>query len=57
MLQLYALVERGDPEAIDVYLSCEEAHRALDDCLRDEPEWHGLLRIEQIELRTSVSSN
>ena len=30
-MRLYALVEAGDPEAIDVYLCEEDAQRALDD--------------------------
>jgi len=37
-LYLYALVEAGDPEAIDVYLCEQDAQQALEDCLRDEPE-------------------
>jgi hypothetical protein len=28
-MRLYALVQAGDPEAIDVYLAEEDAHRAL----------------------------
>jgi hypothetical protein len=47
-VRLYALVEAGDPEAIDVYL-CEDAQRALEDCLRDEPEWRGFLRVETVD--------
>jgi hypothetical protein len=31
-------IEAGDPEAIGVYLSEQDAQRALEDCLRDEPE-------------------
>jgi hypothetical protein len=38
-MRLYALVETGDPEAIDVYLCEQDAQRALQDCLKDEPEW------------------
>jgi hypothetical protein len=49
-MRLYALVEAGDPEAIDVYLCEQDAQRALEDCLRDEPEWRGVLSIERIEL-------
>lgn len=49
-MRLYALVQSGDPEAIDVYLAEEDAQRALEDCLRDEPEWRGLLRVEAVEL-------
>jgi hypothetical protein len=56
-MRLYALVQAGDPEAIDVYVSEEEARRALDDCLSDEPEWRGLLRVEPVEFETSLSSN
>ncbi len=55
-MRLYALVEAGDPEAIDVFLSNEEAQRALEDCLRDEPEWRDLLRVEEIDLEYSRSS-
>jgi hypothetical protein len=46
----WALVQVDDPETIDVYLTREEAEAALADCLRDEPEWRDLLRIEEIEL-------
>jgi hypothetical protein len=54
-MRLYALVEAGDPEAIDVYLSEEDAQRALDDCLCDEPQWRGLLTVQQIELDPSAA--
>ena len=57
-MRLYALVEAGDPEAIDVFLTSDEAQRALEDCLRDEPDWHGLLRVEEIDLASaSLSAN
>jgi hypothetical protein len=49
-MRLYTLVEAGDPEAIDVYLAEEDAQRALEDCLRDEPQWDGLLHVEAVEL-------
>jgi hypothetical protein len=48
-VRLYALVEVGDPQAIDVYLCEENAQRALEGCLRDEPDWQGLLRVIPIE--------
>jgi hypothetical protein len=51
-MRLYALVEAGDPEAIDVYLCEQDAQQALEDCLRDKPEWRGLLRVEEVELST-----
>jgi len=57
-MRLYALVEAGDPEAIDVFLRPEDAQRALQDCLRDEPDWRGLLRLEEIEFSaTSACAN
>jgi hypothetical protein len=49
-MRLYALVEAGDPEAIDVYLAKEDAQRALEDCLRHEPQWRGLLGVDQIDV-------
>lgn len=55
-MRLYALVEAGDPEAIDVYLCEQDAQRALEDCLRNEPEWRGLPRVEEIELSDSYQS-
>ncbi len=57
-MRLYALVEAGDPDAIDVNLSEQDAHRALEDCLRDEPDWQGLLRVEEIDFHgADISSN
>jgi hypothetical protein len=56
-MRLYGLVGAGDPEAIDVYLCELDARRALEDCLRDEPEWRGLLRVEPIELSDTQSAN
>ena len=54
-MRLYALVEAGDPEAIDIYLCEQDAQRALEDCLRDEPQWQGLLRVEEIEFAGRVA--
>jgi hypothetical protein len=48
-MRWYALIEVGNPEAIDVFPRPDDAERALEDCLRDEPEWRGLLRVEEIE--------
>ena len=56
-MRAYALVETGDPEAIEVYLAEEDAQRALEDCLRDEPDWQGLLRVVPIEFEASASPN
>jgi hypothetical protein len=49
-MRLYALVETGDPEAIDVCLREQDAQRALEDCLRDEPAWSGLRSIAAIDV-------
>ena len=54
-MRLYALTELHDPEAIELFLTEENAQRALDDRLRDEPDWRGLLRVEEIE--SSATSN
>lgn len=56
-MRAWALVEDGDREAIDVFLSRQEAERALADCLRDEPGWQGLLHVEEIELEALASQN
>jgi S1-C subfamily serine protease len=56
-MRLYALVEAGDPEAIDVYLCEEDAQRALEDCLHDEPQWRGLLGVAVVELSAETSLN
>jgi hypothetical protein len=56
-VRLYALVEAGDPEAIDVYLCEEDAQRALEDCLRDEPQWCGPLHVAEVELTAETSLN
>jgi hypothetical protein len=46
----WALVEAGDREAIDLFVRREDAERALADCLHDEPQWQGLLYLEEVEL-------
>jgi hypothetical protein len=55
-MRLYALVETGDPEAIDLYIREEDAQRSLEECLSDEPQWRRLLRIEEIELSADQTS-
>jgi hypothetical protein len=45
----YALVELGDSESIDLFLREEDARRALEEILSDEPQCQGLLRVEEIE--------
>jgi hypothetical protein len=33
-----------------------DAQRALEECLKDEPDWRGLLRVEAIELSADFVS-
>jgi hypothetical protein len=57
-VRAFALIELGDSEAIDLFLREEDAERALEACLHDEPQWAGLLRVEPIELdERDVSPN
>jgi hypothetical protein len=56
-MRFYALGEAGDPETTDLFLTEEDAERALQGCLRDEPEWCGLLRVVAVEFEASVSPN
>jgi hypothetical protein len=57
-VRAYALVELGDSESIDLFLREEDARRALDDILSDEPEWAGSLYVEPVELdERDVSAN
>jgi len=44
------------PSFFDVYLCEQDAQRALEDCLPDEPAWSGLLRVEEIELAGMLQS-
>jgi hypothetical protein len=50
------LVEAGDSHAIDVFVSEEEALCALEECLRDEPEWRMLLRAQEREFAGAILS-
>jgi hypothetical protein len=57
-VRAYALVEVGDREAIDLFLRREDAVAALEGCVRDEPDWEGLLYVVPIELdERDVSAN
>jgi hypothetical protein len=40
----------GDPESIDLFLREEDARRALEEILSDEPEWAGLVQVQPVEL-------
>jgi hypothetical protein len=57
-MHLYALTELRDPEAIELFVTEEDARRALEDCLRDEPQWRGRLEVKEVEFdpeRTSLN--
>jgi hypothetical protein len=54
-VRVWGLIEIGDTEAIDVFLSEDDADRALAECLRDEPEWRGLLRVQELELDSQAA--
>ena len=57
-VRAYALVEFGDQEAIDLFRREEDAQAALEDALRDEPDWTGTLSVEPVELdERDVSAN
>jgi hypothetical protein len=49
-MRAYALVEIGDPKAVEIFLRREDAFAVLEDVLGDEPEWSGLLSVVPIEL-------
>jgi hypothetical protein len=49
-VRLYALTELHDPEAIELFITEEDARRALEDCLRDGPQWRGRLEVKEVEL-------
>ena len=49
-MRLYALTELHDPEAIELFITEEDARRALEDRLRDEPQWRGRLEVTEVEL-------
>ena len=48
-MRLYALTELHDPEAIELFITEEDVRRALEDCLRDEPECSGRLEVNEFE--------
>jgi hypothetical protein len=57
-MRVYALVETGDDEAVDLFVRREDAIAARNACIRNEPDWAGLLYVAPIELdERSVSVN
>jgi hypothetical protein len=55
-MHAFALVELGDSEAIELFLREEDARRALEEILGDEPQCVGLLCVEAIELDERAAS-
>jgi hypothetical protein len=52
------LVELGNHESIDLFLREEDARRALEGILSDEPDWAGLFYVAPVELdERDVSAN
>jgi hypothetical protein len=49
-VRAYALVEIGDSQAVDVFVSREAAFQALEDAISDESAWVGTLFVAPIEL-------
>jgi hypothetical protein len=57
-VRVYALVESGDPKEIDVFLREDDARRALEECLRDEPQWESVLSVQAVDLSSDrISPN
>jgi hypothetical protein len=57
-MRAYALLELGDSESIDLFLREEDARRAFQDILSDEPDWAGLFYVEPVVLdELDVSPN
>jgi len=42
-------MELGDSESIDLFLQEEDARRALEEILSDEPDWTGLFYVAPVE--------
>jgi hypothetical protein len=38
------------PKRSSLFITEEDARRALQDCLRDEPQWRGRLEVTEVEL-------
>jgi hypothetical protein len=55
-MRAWALVELGYSKAVDVFVKREEAFDALEDALRDEPDWAGTLYVVPIELDEGETS-
>jgi hypothetical protein len=52
-VRAFALVELGDSESIDLFVREEDARRALEDILADEPDWSCLFFVTPVDLDDS----
>jgi hypothetical protein len=52
---VYALVASDCSEALDLFVSREDAEATLADVLHDEPDFADVLRIEEVELGPPLS--
>jgi hypothetical protein len=50
IVRVRTLVEIGDDQAVDVFVRRENALKALEDAVTDEPEWAGTLFVAPVEL-------
>ncbi len=54
-MRFYALVSAEMEAVIDFYPDETAAQTAFAECLADEPEWEGTLRVEAVEFETSAN--
>ena len=47
---LWGLADYFVDEVIETYCSREQAERALDNVLNDEPEWEGMIEVVAVQL-------
>ncbi|HZR95687.1 MAG TPA: hypothetical protein VFA56_08330 [Gaiellaceae bacterium] len=52
---LYGLLDHSVAEVVEIYPTLDDAQAALDDCLRDEPEWHTILEVVALEYPVSAN--
>jgi hypothetical protein len=49
-VRFFGLVDSLVLEALELYVTREEAERILDEVIADEPEWSAILRVEPVEI-------
>jgi hypothetical protein len=53
---LWAVVSDEINQVIEFFPTRRQAEKMLDEALRDEPDWRGILRVEKIEFRTRTAN-